>query len=125
MKRISVSAAIFEKDNKVLIARRKEGKSMALHWEFSGGKIEEGESPEAALKREIQEEMNVNITVQSHFATHVHQYADFEIELICFKVTTTETFDGSTDHYQFEWIAPKDYDLYQIAPADVPIIEQL
>lgn len=120
-----VVAAVLQKDRRVLIARRKEGKSMAGFWEFPGGKVEEGEDPKEALKRELQEEMDVLVTVGDFVGECVHDYPNFTIRLSAYACFTKDEILSSTDHDQIKWILPKEWSDYDLAPADIPIMKQL
>ena len=82
MKTIRVVAAIIEKDDHILIARRNHGEFEGL-WEFPGGKYEEGETGEQAIKREIKEEFDKNINVKNYLCTVEHQYDSFYSFLLC------------------------------------------
>lgn len=125
MKRIEVVAGVFKADGKVLIARRRQGKSLAGFWEFPGGKIERGEGPVTALIRELKEELNVDVVVGEHILNVEHNYDDFTIYLMAFGVRTDKKITTSNDHDLFEWIDPKLYVEYNIAPADIPILKAM
>ena len=77
-----VTAALIRDDRKILIAKRGGGKKFGKQWEFPGGKLNRGETPEACLRREIREELNLEIQVDEHFCTVHHQYPEFKIELM-------------------------------------------
>ena len=85
LERIEVVAAIIEKDGKILICRRAENKTRALKWEFPGGKIEPGETPEQAVLRECREELDVDLCVKGEFMRVLHSYPDIEIQLTVFR----------------------------------------
>jgi 8-oxo-dGTP diphosphatase len=82
-----VVAAVVVRDGRVLLALRPDGVHLAGHWEFPGGKVEPGESPPAALAREIEEELGVAATVEAPFAFNHHAYADREVLLLTWRVT--------------------------------------
>ncbi|MEG2458074.1 MAG: (deoxy)nucleoside triphosphate pyrophosphohydrolase, partial [Bacilli bacterium] len=99
---INVVAGILKKDNKILIARKKEGKSLAGYWEFPGGKIEDGETPQESLIRELMEEMNINIKVNEYVGESIYDYGNIVISL---KGYLAEILDGEitlTDHDKYE-----------------------
>ncbi|MGY0393531.1 (deoxy)nucleoside triphosphate pyrophosphohydrolase [Bizionia sp. KMM 8389] len=84
MKTISVTCAIIKFDDKILAVQRSETMKLPLKWEFAGGKIEAGESEIDCVKREIFEELNIQIEVKERLTPVTHQYPDFKIKLIPF-----------------------------------------
>ena len=121
------AVALFDKDGRVLIAKRPEGKSMAGLWEFPGGKVEAGETPEQALIRELQEELAVD-TVESCLAPFTfasHAYEDFHLLMplyVCRKWEGKVTpFEGQT----LKWVMPMQLKEYPMPPADKPLIAML
>ncbi|MFD2698980.1 (deoxy)nucleoside triphosphate pyrophosphohydrolase [Paenibacillus shunpengii] len=123
---IEVAAAIIEDtDGRILIARRREGKSQAGLWEFPGGKIEVGESPEACLVRELQEEMNIEIEPYAFFAVNEHAYETVTIRLIAYKANMRGGTIELSDHDEYRWIQVGEMAGYSFAPADIPFVEQL
>lgn len=122
---IVVSAAIIVLNDKVLITKRGETKSLANLWEFPGGKVEENESPEECVVREIQEELDIHIKILRHYYTNVHTYDFGNIKLIAF---LAEYYSGEIklrDHSDFKWIHKEELKDYKFAPADIPIVEKL
>ncbi|MCM3128057.1 (deoxy)nucleoside triphosphate pyrophosphohydrolase [Paenibacillus provencensis] len=123
---IEVAAAIIEEtDGRMLIARRREGKSQAGLWEFPGGKIEVGESPELCLIRELQEEMNIKIEPYAFFAVNEHTYDTVTIRLIAYKARILGGTIQLSDHDEYKWVQAGELTQYQFAPADIPFVEQL
>lgn len=122
---IDVVAAILKKDRRILIARRKEGKSHGGYWEFPGGKIEEGEAPENSLIRELKEEMQIDIEVKGYFAENIHDYGNQKIRLMAFWGEIIGGTINLKDHDRFEWVLPTDLHKYTFSPADVPFVEAL
>ena len=128
MKTVLVSAvALIDRDGRVLLAQRPEGKSMAGLWEFPGGKIETGETPEVALIRELEEELGI-ITWQSCLAPLTfasHSYDEFHLLMplfVCRKWNGTPTpREGQT----LAWVRPNALRDYPMPPADVPLVAQL
>lgn len=121
---VRVTAAIIEKDGKFLIARRKAG-PLAQLWEFPGGKIEEGESPEECLKREILEEFGVEIGVERYLTTSQYTYPHISIQLMGFLALYQHGEFKLTDHDAILWVTPEEMREYDFAPADVPLYEYL
>ena len=121
------AVALLDADNRVLLAQRPEGKSMAGLWEFPGGKVESGETPEAALIREMNEELGID-THESCLAPigfASHAYDDFHLLMplfVCRKWKgTPEAREGQT----LTWVHPNALRDYPMPPADVPLIAQL
>lgn len=120
---IEVVAAILEKDDKVLIARRKPGKHLDGYWEFPGGKIETNETAIDCLKREIKEEFSVEIEVHQYIGESIFEYTEKKIKLMAFSGKIIKGEIELRDHDLVEWIDLKDISLYKMAPADIPLIE--
>lgn len=123
---IKVVAGILKKDDKVLIARKREGKPLAGLWEFPGGKIEEGETPEESLVRELMEEMEIKISVKDYVGKSIYDYGNGKvIELLGY---TAEIIEGDivlTDHDKYIWVALSEINNYSLAPADIPLVEKM
>jgi 8-oxo-dGTP diphosphatase len=121
------AVALFDVDGRVLIAQRPEGKSMAGLWEFPGGKVEAGETPEQALIRELREEIAVD-TVESCLAPFTfasHTYDDFHLLMplyVCRKWTGTVT---PMEGQKIKWVMPMQLRDYPMPPADKPLIAML
>ncbi|QRY56348.1 (deoxy)nucleoside triphosphate pyrophosphohydrolase [Sphingobacterium siyangense] len=122
---IKVVCGIIFKDDLVLICRRKSEKSLGGYWEFPGGKVEDGESNEESLLRELIEELNLTVKIKRHFFDTVHQYDNGAIELISFICETENIASESTDHDQLEWVKISDLLNWKLAPADIPIAKEL
>lgn len=125
MKFVKVVCGIIWHEGKVLIARRKAGKSLAGFWEFPGGKIEANETAEDALLRELQEEMGMAVQVVDFFGSHQHLYEHLCIELIAFNCRFINANFELTDHDQVAFIAPAQLSEYAISEADQFIVQQL
>ncbi|SDX43307.1 (deoxy)nucleoside triphosphate pyrophosphohydrolase [Paenibacillus sp. PDC88] len=123
---IEVAAAIIEDtDGRILIALRREGKSQAGLWEFPGGKIEAGESPEDCLVRELQEEMKIEIEPYAFFAVNEHAYETVTIRLIAYRAKMLGGTIRLSDHDEYRWVQAGELTQYLFAPADIPFVEQL
>jgi len=124
-RRITVTAAVLEKDGRVLIARRKRGDRLADKWEFPGGKIEEGETPEACLRRELQEEFGIDVAVGGFVGQSCHRYPHGEIELLAYRATHLSGDFQLHDHEEIHWVHPADLHRYDVSAADIPIVKLL
>lgn len=125
MKVVLVSAvALIDTDGRVLLAQRPEGKSMAGLWEFPGGKIEQGETPEVALIRELEEELGIN-TWQSCLAPLTfasHSYETFHLLMPLFACRKWEGTPQSKEGQTLKWVKPNDLKSYPMPAADIPLI---
>jgi len=125
MATIKVVCGIILCNDKVLICRRKPEKSLGGYWEFPGGKVEDGESYEESLLRELIEELNLKVEIKEHFFDTVHHYDNGAIELISFICETSGTVLESTDHDLVEWEKVENLLNWKLAPADIPIAKAL
>lgn len=119
---LKVVAAIIIKNDKVLIARRAAHKKMPGKWEFPGGKVEAGETPELALEREIYEEFGVQVQTKEFVHTNLYDYGSFKIELMAFNTSYISGEFELTDHDRIEWVRPEMLESYDLTEADLPII---
>ncbi|MCH2076718.1 MAG: (deoxy)nucleoside triphosphate pyrophosphohydrolase [Rhodobacteraceae bacterium] len=128
MKIVLVSAvALVDVDGRVLLAQRPEGKSMAGLWEFPGGKVEEGETPEVALIRELEEELGIN-TWESCLAPLTfasHSYDDFHLLMPLFVCRKWEGIPTSRENQRLKWARGADLRDYPMPAADIPLIPHL
>jgi len=122
---IDVVAAILINNDKVLIAQRADNDPLAGYWEFPGGKIEEGETPEASLIREMQEEFCINIEVREFFESSLFSYDQGTIRLLTYMCRWTGGEIRSTVHHDYAWVAINELDQYTFAPADRQLAEKL
>ncbi|HHW47619.1 MAG TPA: 8-oxo-dGTP diphosphatase MutT [Clostridiaceae bacterium] len=120
-----VTAAIIINDGKVLIAQRAKNQNMAGKWEFPGGKVEPGETPEECLKREIREELGINIEVNDFFGESTYQYDTGTIKLIAYKVQWIDGEFRLSAHNQIKWVEPYELGNFDFAPADVAFVKKL
>lgn len=120
-----VTAAIIIKDNKVLIAQRAPDEKMAGKWEFPGGKIEPGETPQQCLRREIIEELEVEIEVNDFFGESIYRYEHGEIRLLAYFCQWVSGSFRLHVHSRIEWVGKNELDSFDFAPADVPLVERL
>ena len=124
-KRIEVVAAIIEKDGKILICRRAENKTRALKWEFPGGKIEPGETPEQAVLRECREELNVDLCVKGEFMRVLHSYPDIEIQLTVFRTAIIGSDPRCIEHKEIRFVYPSELANFELCPADITVAEKI
>lgn len=122
---IQVTAAIIRKENKILIARRRAGDKLGGMWEFPGGKIEPGETPEQCLKRELLEEFDIVTEVGEFVASSIYDYGDFTIELLGYEAAYVSGQFRLNDHDEIRWAAPEELLGCGLAPADIPIAKRL
>ena len=125
---VLVSAvALLDADNRVLLAQRPEGKSMAGLWEFPGGKVDPGETPEAALIRELDEELGID-THESCLAPigfASHGYDDFHLLMPLFVCRKWQGEPEPREGQTLAWVRPNALRDYPMPPADVPLVAQL
>ena len=125
MKTILVSAvALIDKDGRILIAKRPNGKSMAGLWEFPGGKVELGETPEQALVRELSEELGIktwnSCLAPMTFASHA--YEDFHLLMPLFVCRKWEGIVIPKEEQELKWVYSNELKNYPMPPADKPLI---
>lgn len=123
---VKVTAAILRRpDGAVLIARRAAGRRLAGQWEFPGGKIEPGESPETCLARELDEELGITVSVGDHVATSRHDDGQLAVELMAYECRMVAGELVPVDHDAIAWVQPSKLLEYALAVADVPIARVL
>jgi 8-oxo-dGTP diphosphatase len=128
LKLVLVAAvALIDPDGRVLIAQRPEGRAMAGLWEFPGGKLEPGETPEAALIRELQEELGLDTWASClaplTFASHA--YPDFHLLMPLFACRKWQGTPEPREHAALNWVRPHRLREYPMPPADLPLIPVL
>ncbi len=120
-----VAAAVIEREGKLLIARRKAGGRFGGLWEFPGGKIEPGETPEECLRRELREELGVEAEVKESLGASRYDYGDFEVELLVFRVEILTECFRLNDHDEIRWVLPEELKQYAFPEADEPVVRRL
>ena len=122
-----VAVALIDADDRVLIAQRPEGKALAGLWEFPGGKIDQGERPEAALIRELKEELGITVKeaclAPITFASYA--YPEFHLLMPLYVCRRWEGFVQSREGQALKWVRAKDLREYPMPPADEPLIPPL
>ena len=125
MKRIHVVAAIIIENGKVFAAKRKDAGELALKWEFPGGKIEPGETGEAAIIREIMEELSATIVVDRYLMTVEHQYHTFHLTVDAYQCTVTDGTLEISEHVDSRWLPVEELHSLDWAAADIPIVDTI
>ena len=121
------AAALVDSDGRVLIAQRPEGKQLAGLWEFPGGKVEAGETPETALIRELREELGIEVT-QACLAPFVfasHAYEDFHLLMPLFLIRRWSGTVVAHEHAALRWVKPARLGDFPMPPADEPLVAWL
>ncbi len=124
-KQIVVVGAVIERAGRIYATQRGPGMSLSGLWEFPGGKIEPGETPQAALSREIEEELGCSVEVGQFVATTEHEYDFGIVSLTTFMCSLTRGEPHLTEHSASAWLLPADLTSVEWAPADVPAVEIL
>jgi len=122
-----VACALVDADRRVLIAQRPEGKTFAGLWEFPGGKVEEGESPEAALIRELEEELGVSTRTAclAPLTFTSHSYENFHLMMPLYVCRKWQGTPWPREHSALKWVRPQRLREYPMPPADEPLIAPL
>ena len=124
-KNIHVVGAVIIENDKILCAQRGPAKSVPLKWEFPGGKIEAGETPQEALSREIKEEMQCIVEIGGQVEHTVYEYDFGIVHLTTYYCKLVEGNPVLTEHVAMKWLAPNELKPLDWAPADIPAIEKL
>ena len=123
---IRVTAAIIESDDKILIAQRKsEDDIFGGLWEFPGGKIEDGETPEGCMARELMEELEIKVEVGTLITSNKHRYPNGIFELLAYRVQHIGGIFVLNDHNEIKWITIDEISNFEFPPANTPIINYL
>ena len=120
-----VTAAVIQRDGKVLIARRKPGGHMGEKWEFPGGKIDAGETPRECLRRELEEEFSIQARIGEFLCSAAYVSPGLELELLAYRA---EHLCGSfvlREHTEIRWVAPAELQSYDLADSDRLIAREL
>ncbi len=122
-----VAAALLDGRGRVLIAQRPADKTLGGLWEFPGGKVEPGEGPEAALARELKEELGVQVEreAMAPFTFASHAYADFHLLMPLYLVREWAGTPRAVEAQALAWVSPAELSGYQMPPADLPLVALL
>ena len=120
-----VVAALIWQGNKFMICQRPVHKARGLLWEFVGGKVEPGETPEEALVRECREELDVTLQVGKLYTEVTHVYPDLTVHLSLFHASIREGIPQKLEHNDIQFIAPSEIPNYDFCPADVEILQKI
>ena len=124
---LAVVCAVIERDGRVLLARRPAHKHLAHRWEFPGGKVDPGETPAAALGREIREELACAVRIVGRLPRSRHTYGRVTIEMIPFvcRLAAGSPEPRAVEHTALAWVAPARLRTYALAAADEPVVDAL
>lgn len=121
---INVVAALIEKDNKYLIARRSTGDEKVLgKWEFPGGKVKENEDEMLAIEREILEEFELNIKAIKYLTNNIYEYPNKVVNLKLYECKYISGTFNLHDHSEYKYVAKEELKNYTFCPADIPLVD--
>jgi 8-oxo-dGTP diphosphatase len=120
-----VVAALIREGSRVLVSQRRADQPMPLLWEFPGGKVEPGEHPEAALTREVREELGCTVTVDRIFEVVFHAYPDFDLVMLVYSARIIEGTPRPIEVARVEWVEASRLPSLDLLPADYPLAEAL
>ena len=123
------ACVLVDSDGRILLTQRPEGKSLAGLWEFPGGKMESGESPESCLCRELNEELGIDVSVAClaplTFASHFYEEEGFHVLLLVYLCMRWEGIARSMEGQEMRWVRVRDLNKYEMPAADVPLQARL
>jgi 8-oxo-dGTP diphosphatase len=122
---LRVAAGVLIEEGRVLIAQRRPGRTEGGKWEFPGGKLEPGETPEECLVRELAEELGIAVRVLGPLLTTIHTYSWGTIELVALRVERLAGEPAPHDHAELRWVAPAELARYDFTAADLAIVRAL
>ena len=124
MKTVEVVAAIIKRDNKIFATQRGYG-DLAGGWEFPGGKVEEGETPQDALVREIHEELEATVSVSSFICQVEYDYPTFHLSMKCYLCSVVDGHLTLLEHSAAKWLDAASLDSVDWLPADVAVVDAI
>ena len=121
------AALLIDKDGRILVAQRPEGKSMAGMWEFPGGKVEEGESPEFCLMRELREELDIETRPCGFYPISFasHSYEKFQLMMPLYACRVWRGIPQGQEGQNLKWVKPEELYNLEMPPADIPLISAI
>lgn len=122
---ITVSAAILVKDTRVFIAKRNAHGQLPGKWEFPGGKVEPHETPEACLRRELEEELDIEATIGHFMGESIYRYDFGTVKILFYRAFWNGEDIFSKDHQDVQWVSLVQLNGYDFVPADIPFVEKL
>ena len=122
---MKVTAGILWRDGQVLLARRRPGKHMGGRWEFPGGKIEPGETPEESLARELEEELDVRARIGECLCCVAYDGDGVSLELMVYRVDHFEGTPALKEHQEIRWVMPSELRSFELADSDRTVVERL
>ncbi|WP_319409949.1 (deoxy)nucleoside triphosphate pyrophosphohydrolase [uncultured Desulfosarcina sp.] len=122
---VQVTAAIIVSNGNILIAQRQHNDRLAGLWEFPGGKIEAGETPEQCLRRELWEELEMDAVVGNYLGSSYYHYDHISIELMAYRAFWSGGPVRLFSHQDFRWVTPDQLPQFPFTPADLPFVQQL
>jgi 8-oxo-dGTP diphosphatase len=125
MNRIRVAAGVITDNDKVLITRRAPNENFDGGWEFTGGKIEANETPEACLARELKEELNISVSVGKFCTEVTHDYGNININLIAYYCTIIDGIIKISVHDKYKWVKIMDLPKFDLLPGDILIAKKV
>ncbi len=120
-----VVAALIWRDGRFMICQRPANKKRGMLWEFVGGKVEAGETKQAALERECREELGITVLAENVFMELIHEYPDITINLTLFNSKILSGEPKALEHNDIRWISPDEIDSYNFCPADKEILNRI
>ncbi|RKX74152.1 MAG: 8-oxo-dGTP diphosphatase MutT [Spirochaetes bacterium] len=122
---ITVVAGVLKKDGHVFLARRKRGTSFERMWEFPGGKVENGESPEDALIREFREELGIDIKVKRFICRSFYSNENVTITLLAYEVNRVSGSITLCEHEDARWVSLPEANRFELIPPDIEVVKAL
>ena len=122
---VRVTAAIIVSDGRILIAQRHPSDRLAGRWEFPGGKVETGETPEQCLKRELWEELEMHAVIGDYLGSSIYHYDHISIELMAYRAFSNGASFRLVSHQACQWVRPDQLAAFAFTPADLPFVKRL